>query len=129
MSAGRKNNSPTKHWNTPPKILAVVREFFGGRIDLDPCSNEHSLVQASDQYKLPEDGLALEWFGSVFCNPPYGRNPENKTSLLDWTNKAAKSIAADGLLFGLLGETGREILERFCRSGKVCGFMKSADLS
>ena len=93
MSAGRKNNSPTKHWNTPPKILAVVREFFGGRIDLDPCSNEHSLVDASVQYKLPEDGLALEWFGNVFCNPPYGRNPENKTSLLNWTNKAAESLA------------------------------------
>lgn len=93
MSAGRKNNSPTKHWNTPPKILAVVREFFGGRIDLDPCSNDYSLVGAKVSFCKPH-GLTRDWFGRVFCNPPYGRDSEDKTSLLNWTNKAAETFLA-----------------------------------
>lgn len=91
MSAGRKSNSPTKHWNTPPKIISAATKFFG-RIDLDPCSNEHSLVKAETEYILPQNGLVLDWFGRVFCNPPYGRNPEDKTSLLNWVNKATESF-------------------------------------
>jgi hypothetical protein len=93
MSAGRKNNSPTKHWNTPPKIVSAVKDFFGGRIDLDPCSNEHSMVGAKVSFGKPH-GLTQDWFGRVFCNPPYGRNSEDGTSLLDWTNKAAETFLA-----------------------------------
>lgn len=93
MSAGRKNNSDAKSWNTPTKILNYVRKFFG-QIDLDPCSNEHSIVNAEIEYILPQDGLVLDWLGNVFCNPPYGRNPENKTTLLNWINKAQITFAA-----------------------------------
>lgn len=93
MSAGRKNNSTTKHWNTPPKIIFAAKKLFG-RIDLDPCSNEFSLVNAGTKYVLPQnDGLKDDWFGNVFCNPPYGRNPSNKTSLLDWVNKAIETFS------------------------------------
>lgn len=89
MSAGRKSNSHVKNWNTPPKIVLAVKNFFG-RIDLDPCSNEHSMVGAHISFGPPH-GLTQDWFGRVFCNPPYGRNPEDKTSLLNWVNKAAET--------------------------------------
>lgn len=49
MSAGRKNNSPIKNWNTPPKIVLAVKEFWG-EVALDPCSNEHSLVGAKKKF-------------------------------------------------------------------------------
>lgn len=93
MSAGRKNNSTTKHWNTPPKIIAAANKLFR-HIDLDPCSNGHSIVGAKTEYILPtNDGLKDDWFGNVFCNPPYGRNPQDKTSLLNWVNKAAETFS------------------------------------
>jgi len=30
MSAGRKNNSDKKDWNTPPKYITPIKQFFGG---------------------------------------------------------------------------------------------------
>lgn len=102
MSAGRKNNSTTKHWNTPPKIVFAVKNFFG-RIDLDPCSNEHSMVGAHVSFGPPL-GLKEDWFGRVFCNPPYGRNPEDKTSLLNWVNKAAETFLRGKSFSGLDNE-------------------------
>ncbi len=47
MTAGRKNgNSLSQHWCTPPKYVCAVRKFFNGDIALDPCSNEHSVMNA-----------------------------------------------------------------------------------
>ena len=87
MSAGRKNNSEKKDWNTPPKYIIPITDFFGGKIELDPCSNQHSLVGAINNYFYPEkDGLLENWnFSSVFVNPPYGKS--NGKSLYDWILK------------------------------------------
>lgn len=87
MSAGRKNNSNKKDWNTPPKYIVPIKQFFGGEIDLDPCSNKFSLVDAKENFIYPEkDGLNSEWRGNkIFINPPYGRS-EGK-SLYDWFKK------------------------------------------
>jgi hypothetical protein len=76
--------SPSKSdtGNTPEYILKPVREFFQS-IDLDPCSNPGSIVNAKNNWKLPEhDGLKENWFGNVFVNPPFGR------PLKDWISKS-----------------------------------------
>lgn len=88
MTAGRKNNSTKKDWNTPPKYIKPIKDFFGGEIDLDPCSNEYSLVNAKDNILFPSrNGLIEKWNGNtIFVNPPYGRNGES--SIFDWFNKA-----------------------------------------
>jgi len=58
---------------TPPAVLdGVVYPVLGDPVDLDPCSNENSIVRARRAVSLPEDGLAIDWHGTVFCNPPYG---------------------------------------------------------
>ena len=36
MSAGRKNISEKKDWNTPPKYITMVKNMLG-KIELDPC--------------------------------------------------------------------------------------------
>ena len=85
MSAGRKNTSEKKNWNTPPKYVRVIKEFFDGVPQLDPCSNESSMVDAGTEYILPTDGLSESWdYDTIFVNPPYGRNAENKTTIKDW---------------------------------------------
>ena len=85
MTAGRHVTSLTKDWNTPAEYVLVVREFFGGWIALDPCSNDYALVGAKVEYKLPKhDGLRETWdFPTIYVNPPYGRNA-NGTSIKDW---------------------------------------------
>lgn len=87
MSAGRTNNSDKKDWNTPPKYIIPIKQFFGGKIDLDPCSNEFSLVGAEENFIYPENnGLIEKWNGDkIFINPPYGRSKGK--SLYDWLEK------------------------------------------
>ena len=53
---------------TPADLAADL-----GAFDLDVCSNPRSLIRAARAYMLErnEDGLALPWAGSVWCNGPY----------------------------------------------------------
>lgn len=91
MSAGRINNSKNKSWNTPPKYINLINEFFGV-VELDPCSNKYSLVNANTKYTLPTNGLKENWnYNTIFVNPPYGRDIENKTSIYDWVFKGLEA--------------------------------------
>jgi len=61
-------------WTTPPLITDAI-----GPVDLDPCSNERSTVQARRTFRLDrgQDGLVLSKFVGrqelCFINPPYSR--------------------------------------------------------
>ena len=99
MTAGRKNaEAVSQHWCTPPKYVSAIKEFFGGTIALDPCSNRHSIVRASIEYSLPKtDGLEALWDQpSVFVNPPYGSDRERGTTIRDWLRKCAESHSKCG---------------------------------
>ena len=54
MSAGRKVNSLSQHWPTLRKYVNAVREMFDDVIELCPCSNEFSIVNARIEYMLPK---------------------------------------------------------------------------
>ena len=43
-----------------------------GSIDLDPCAGEHTHIGVSNwAVERGENGLEREWFGFVYCNPPF----------------------------------------------------------
>lgn len=70
--SGYAKISGNTDWNTPTKYVYKINEFFS-EIDLDPCSNEGSIVEATEKYLLPlQDGLELPWRQRTFVNPPYG---------------------------------------------------------
>lgn len=71
-------------WNTPRSVLDVIEGFHP--IDLDPCSNEHSLVNAGRAVCLPDDGMLDAWYtyGHTYVNPPY-----SKGEVAKWTAKAS----------------------------------------
>jgi len=59
-------------WLTPPTILEAL-----GKFDLDPCAPiTRPWDTAEHHYTVMDDGLAQEWTGRVWCNPPYGREAE-----------------------------------------------------
>lgn len=81
--------SESNEWYTPGKYIAAVREALGD-IDLDPASSAqaNSTVRAKEVFTQEDDGLARNWFGRVFVNPPYGRTPEHRSLAAAFCNKA-----------------------------------------
>lgn len=56
-------------WLTPPALVKALGPF-----DLDPCSPlNRPWDTAATHYTIADDGLSFEWEGSVWLNPPYGR--------------------------------------------------------
>ena len=55
-------------WLTPPSIIESL-----GKFDLDPCSPiKRPWPTATTHYTSLDNGLALNWNGRVWLNPPYG---------------------------------------------------------
>lgn len=98
MTAGRMINTSSQNWCTPKKYVDVVKDFFGGTIDLDPCSNNDSIVGATEGYALPQqDGLRESWkFKRIYVNPPYGIDKTRGTSIRDWIERCCESNAKYG---------------------------------
>lgn len=73
-------SSDTDEWYTPQAITNKVVQVLG-EIDLDPCSNSGKTIPAFIHYTKQDDGLARDWAGRVYMNPPYGRE------IADWVEK------------------------------------------
>lgn len=63
-----KTEDTTNIWLTPRNLLDKLGEF-----DLDPCAAiGRPWDCAKNNYTIKDDGLKQNWFGRVWCNPPYG---------------------------------------------------------
>lgn len=64
----RKNTTTT--WLTPIDIIRSLGEF-----DLDPCTPPTMPWEtAKKRYTEADNGLAQDWEGRVWMNPPYGKD-------------------------------------------------------
>lgn len=69
MNVTFEGNSSTgkNEWLTPPQILTKLGPF-----DLDPYSPiSRPWSTANHHFTIEDNGLKQQWFGRVFCNPPY----------------------------------------------------------
>lgn len=60
----------TNTWLTPLSLVHSLCEF-----DLDPCAYPNHKT-AKKLICLPDDGLAADWHGRVWLNPPYGKHQQ-----------------------------------------------------
>ncbi len=71
-TGGDGATATTHDWLTPPEILTAL-----GRFDMDPCASQYQPWRTAEtQFTIEDDGLAREWVGRVWCNPPYGPHAE-----------------------------------------------------
>lgn len=96
----RPNGGATNDWITPRSIIDAIGPF-----DLDPCA---CAVQpwptARRMVAPPNDGLAEQWFGRVWLNPPYGKEAAI------WLERMADHGSGTALLFA---RTETEMFHRF----------------
>ena len=84
----RGHQGGTNTWLTPKSAIDAC-----GRFDLDPCAAPEPRPWPSADRHIAEadgDGLAMEWSGLVWCNPPYGPNTG------EWLKKLASHRSGGG---------------------------------
>lgn len=67
-------SSMTEDWYTHGDIVKLIRDLYGGVIDLDPfsCPEANKIVRAEQYYTAEVDGLKQRWAGNLLVNPPWG---------------------------------------------------------
>lgn len=86
MGSHQSARAETTTWLTPPDLIEKLGPF-----DLDPCAapSPRPWSTAARHIELPEDGLAADWDGHVWLNPPY--------SFAAWTWLAKLAEHGDGI--------------------------------
>lgn len=88
--AGMNVDTGQKTWLTPPSIIEALGPF-----DMDPCVPDNMPWQtAARMVTKAENGLAVPWEGTVWLNPPYGRES------VPFLKKMAEHRNGVALLFG-----------------------------
>jgi phage N-6-adenine-methyltransferase len=104
-------SSNTDEWATPQDFFDVVHAEFG--FDLDACALPSSAK--CERYFAPEqDGLAQDWTGTVWMNPPYG------DVIGRWVQKAHESALAGATVVCLVpARTDTAWFHDYCLPGEV----------
>ena len=86
-------SSKTDLWSTPQDLFDKLNNEF--HFTLDVCANEYN-HKCDNYYTKEQDGLSQPWFGTVWCNPPYGRE------IGKWVYRALQSCVAGNTIVMLL---------------------------
>jgi phage N-6-adenine-methyltransferase len=80
-------------WETPQDFFNIINQVY--KFDIDVCATRENTK--CKKYFTPElDGLAQDWIGTIWCNPPYGREVEK------WVQKAHESHKQGAVIVMLL---------------------------
>lgn len=77
--------SSTDDWATPQDLFDRLNAQHG--FTLDVCANAAN-AKCSRYFTVEQDGLAQDWTGTCWMNPPYGRE------IAKWIRKAYESSKA-----------------------------------
>lgn len=83
-------------WCSPPPLRDALLRFTGGEpVDLDPCTNDRSIIPAKMKWTRADAPTALPirpWLGTVWCNWPWS-NPA------PWTQACREEARHGGALW------------------------------
>jgi len=95
MSDQHFGMSMSVEWYTPPRYIRSVRNLLLS-IDVDPasCAAANEYIMARTYYTVDDDGLAHDWPGQVFLNPPYGKE-RGKSQQEVWSHRLISQYKAE----------------------------------
>jgi phage N-6-adenine-methyltransferase len=82
----RLKMSKKDEYRTPEWLLDGIEENHGD-IDTDPSAGRDTEIGSEMNYSIEEDGLDREWYGTVFCNPPFSRKADFLEKALNESNR------------------------------------------
>ena len=112
----------TSEWYTPGAYLDAARAAMGG-IDLDPasCAHANKTVQAATYFDRAADGLARQWHGRVWLNPPCSDYPGQAA---EWATKLLAEYRAgrveQAVMLVNLSVAYQRAFQAVARAGAVC---------
>lgn len=69
MNTSFQKTTASDEWYTPVSLVDALGPF-----DTDPCAPMKPLWKLADvEYNKEDNGLTKQWFGRVWCNPPYSQ--------------------------------------------------------
>lgn len=86
-SQGYMPQSETVEWATPSDLFNRLNEQHRFDLDVAASSSNHLCKEwfgLDHPDESRRDGLSADWYGHVWCNPPYGR------VIKDWVLKASQ---------------------------------------
>ena len=104
----------TDEWSSPRELVEPLASAVDG-FDLDPCSGAESSPFADSVFTEDDDGLAKDWYGTVWVNPPY-------SAMHEWTSKALAQFKRDNVdrvLYLCKGDSSTDWWQRAAASASV----------
>jgi DNA N-6-adenine-methyltransferase (Dam) len=85
-------------WETPVEFVDAVRSVLG-EIDLDPASSRHAqeTIRAGRYFTKETDGLAHDWKGRVWLNPP-----QQEPQILDFADKMVAQLVCGNVAVAIM---------------------------
>jgi len=104
-------SSLTPEWATPSGVFTTLNERY--QFDLDACATPENA--RCERFFTPEqDGLRQEWTGTIWLNPPYGRE------IGQWLKKAWQSAQAGATVVCLVpSRTDASWWHQWCMQGDI----------
>jgi len=104
-------SSATDMWETPQPTFDILHAEFGFEVDV--CALPEN-AKCARYYTPAEDGLAQEWIGKCWMNPPYGRE------IGKWVRKAYEAAQRGATVVCLLpARTDTAWFHDYCKKGEV----------
>lgn len=102
------SNTTTDDHYTPPFIF----EALGLEFDIDVSAPVGGIpwIPAKKHYSLIDDGLTSEWYGLIWCNPPYSKITPWALKMLEHGNGIALLPCSKSQWFDTLWEKADGIL-------------------
>lgn len=114
--------NPKSEYYTPSDKVEPARIVMGS-IDLDPasCPLANATAKATAYFTRETNGFHRDWWGNVWCNPPYSDYPGQAA---DWCAKMLQEYKAQrvtqGVLLVNLDQFGQNKIQDTAKEGLVC---------